>query len=164
MINRTVRRAALGATVTAALFAGLASTAHADPCVQISESSTKFAPTGDFKLTEVCTVVNTLRPPSPSTTSGRGYWLADGTVLWLSDAEWWELMDKAVGDEGWQHANRDLLIAVGILECHLEVVREISSVEITKEYQFCPPTWDPYERPDDGFAASRPPSGSGGVR
>ena len=39
-----------------------------------------------------------------------------------------------------------MLIAVGILTCHLELVRTISSVEITKEYQFCPPTWDPYER------------------
>ena len=148
MINRTVRRVALGATITAALCTGLASIAHADDdCLQIAETSTKFAPTGDFKVTEVCTVVNTLRPPSPSTTSGRGYWLGDGTVLWLTDAEWWELMDKAAGDEGWQHANRDLLIAVGILECHLEVVPEISRIEITKEYQFCPPTWDPYERP-----------------
>jgi hypothetical protein len=56
-------------------------------------------------------------------------------------------MDKAVGDEGWQDANHDLLLAVGILECHLEVLRTITRIEITKEYQFCPPTWDPYERP-----------------
>jgi hypothetical protein len=56
-------------------------------------------------------------------------------------------MDKAVGDEGWQDANHDLLLAVGILECHLEVLRTITRIEITKEYQFCPPTWNPYERP-----------------
>jgi hypothetical protein len=147
MINRTVRRVALGATVTATLFTGLASIAHADGCVQIAETSPKFAPTGDFEVTDVCSVVNVLRPPNPSATSGRGYRLDDGTVLWLSDAEWWELMDKAVGDEGWQDANHDLLLAVGILECHLEVLRTITRIEITKEYQFCPPTWDPYERP-----------------
>jgi hypothetical protein len=147
MINRTVRRVALGATVTAALFAGLASTAQADTCVLISETFPKLAPTGDLQLKEVCTVINTLRPVSPSTTSGRGYWLDDGTVLWLSDAEWWELMDKAVADEAWQDANHDLLIAVGILECHLEAVSTITRIDITKQYQFCPPTWDPYERP-----------------
>ena len=147
MINRTVRRVALGSSVAAALFAGLASTAHADTCVQISDTFQKFAPTGDLQVKEVCTVVNTLRPPNPSTTSGRGYWLDDGTVLWLSDAEWWELMDKAVADEAWQDANHDLLVAIGILECHLEVVSTITRIDITKEYQFCPPTWDPYERP-----------------
>ena len=151
MINRTVRRIALGATVTAGLLTGLASTTHADGCVQIDDTFQKLAPTGDLRVTEVCTVVNTLRPPNPSTTSGRGYWLDDGTVLWLSDAEWWELMDKAVADEAWQHANRDLLVAVGILECHLDTVRTITSIDITKQYVFCPPTWDPYERPLDGF-------------
>ena len=147
MINRTVRRIALGATVTATLVTGLGSVTHADDCVQISETFPKLAPTGDLKVAEVCNIVNTLRPPNPSPTSGRGYWLDDGTVLWLSDAEWWELMDKAVGDEAWQDANKSLLVAVGILECHLETVSEITRIEITKQYQFCPPTWDPYERP-----------------
>ena len=147
MINRTVRRAALGATVTATLFTGLATTAHADACVQISETFPKLAQTGDWQVTEVCSVVNVLRPPNPSTTSGRGYLLDDGSILWLSDAEWWELMDKAVEDQSWQDANRDLLIAVGILTCHLELVSTITHIDITKEYQFCPPTWDPYERP-----------------
>lgn len=147
MINRTVRRAALGVTVTAALFTGLASTAHAEGCIQISDTYPKFAPTGDIKFTDVCSIVKTLRPLNTSTTSGRGYWLDDGTVLWLSDAEWWDLMDKAAGDQAWQDANRDLLVAVGILECHPEEVRTITQIEITKEYQFCPPTWDPYERP-----------------
>jgi hypothetical protein len=147
MINRTVRRVALGATVTATLFTGLASTVHADTCVQVDDTFQKFAPTGDLRLTEVCSVVNTLRPLDPSTTSGRGYWLDDGTVLWLSDAEWWELLDKAVADEAWQDANHDLLVAVGILTCRLEPVSTITSIEITKQYQFCPPTWDPYERP-----------------
>src|SRR5262245_945354 len=133
MSNRIVRRVALGATMTATLFTGLASTVHADGCVQISQTDTKFAQTGGLQLTEKCEVVNTLRPPNPSPTSGRGYKLDDGTYLWLSDAEWWDLMDKAVADQAWQDDNRDLLVAVGILTCSPDAIRTISRVDITKE-------------------------------
>ena len=63
MINRTVRRVALGATVTATLSTGFASIAQADGCVQIAETFPKFARTGDFKVTEMRSVVNILRPP-----------------------------------------------------------------------------------------------------
>jgi hypothetical protein len=146
MINRTFRRVALGATLAATL-SGLAATAHADGCVEISEVVPKLVETGDYHVKEVCSVVNMLRLPNPSTTVGRGYRLADGRVLWLTEADWWDLMDKAVGDEAWREDNKDLLIAVGILECHLELVRDVERVDITKQYQFCPPTWDPYERP-----------------
>jgi hypothetical protein len=122
-------------------------TAHADACVDITETFTKLVQTGDYQVKEVCSVVNILRPPNPSTTNGRGYRIPDGSILWLTEADWWDLMDKAVGDEAWQEANHDLLVAVGILTCHLELVPTIKSVDISKQYQFCPPTWDPYERP-----------------
>ena len=45
-------------------------------------------------------------------------------------------MDKAVADEAWQDENHDLLIAVGIWTCHLDVVPTINRVDVTKEYQF----------------------------
>jgi hypothetical protein len=147
MLNRSLRRVALGATVAATSLTGLAATAHADTCVDITETFTKLVQTGDYQVKEVCSIVNVLRPPSPSTTNGRGYRLADGRILWLTEADWWDLMDKAVGDEAWREANHDLLVAVGILTCHLELVPTIKSVDISKEYRFCPPTWDPYERP-----------------
>ena len=28
--------------------------------------------------------------------------LPDGSVLWLTEAEWWQMMDRAVNDEAWQ--------------------------------------------------------------
>jgi hypothetical protein len=146
MINRTFRRVALGATV-AATFSGLAGTVHADDCVEIRELFPKLVQTDEYRVTEVCNIINILRPPNPSTSSGRGYRLPDGSILWLSEADWWAMMDKAAGDEGWRQDNRDLLVAVGIVECHLELIPTIQSIEITKQYQFCPPTWDPYERP-----------------
>jgi hypothetical protein len=147
MINRTLRRVALGATAAATSVAGFPATTHAGGCVDISETYSKLVQTGDYQVKQVCSIVNTLRPPNPSTTNGRGYQLADGRILWLTEADWWDLMDKAVGDEAWQNENHDLLVAVGILTCHLELLPTIKSVDITKEYQFCPPTWDPYERP-----------------
>jgi hypothetical protein len=147
MINRTLRRVALGATVAATALTGLATTTHADTCVDISDTYSKLVQTGDYQVKEVCSIVNTLRPPNPSTTNGRGYRLADGRVLWLTEADWWELMDKAAGDEAFREANHDLLVAVGILTCHLELVPTIKSIEVTEQYRFCPPTWDPYERP-----------------
>jgi hypothetical protein len=147
MIKRTLRRVALGATVAATSLTGFIATAHADGCVDIAETVTKLVQTGDYQVKEVCTVVNMLRPSNPSTTNGRGYRIADGKILWLTEADWWELMDKAVGDEAWREANHDLLVAVGILTCHLELVPTISRVDISKQYHFCPPTWDPYERP-----------------
>lgn len=148
MLSRTVRRVALGATVAATSFAGLAATARADGCVQIDETVSKTAPTGEVGVTQVCSIVNVLRPLNPSTTSGRGYQLGDGSIVWLSEADWWELMDKAVEDQEWREANRDLLVAVGILECHFVIVPTIKSIEITERYRFCDPTWDPYERPE----------------
>src|SRR5262245_11278756 len=130
MISRTFRRVAIGATV-AATFSGLAATAHADTCVEISEVVPKLVETGGFHVKEVCTVVNMLRPSSPSATIGRGYRLPDGRVLWLTEADWWDMVDKAVADEGWREDNRDLLVAVGIVTCHLELVRDVKSVDIT---------------------------------
>ena len=147
MFSRNLRRVALGATVAATSLTGLAATAHADGCVQIDETISKHAPTGEFSLTQVCSIVNVLRPPNPSTTSGRGYQLGDGSIVWLSEADWWELMDQAVEHNEWREANRDLLIAVGILECHFRFVPTIKSIEITERYRICDPTWDPYERP-----------------
>ena len=148
MFSRTLRRVALGATVAATSLTALAATAHADGCVQIDETISKTAPTGEFSLTQVCTIVNVPRQLNPSTTSGRGYQLGDGSIVWLSEADWWELMDKAVEDKEWREANRDLLVAVGILECHFTFLPTIKSIEITERYRICDPTWDPYERPE----------------
>ena len=39
----------------------------------------------------------------PSTTSGIGYQLPDGTMLWLTESEWWQMMDHAVNDEVWRN-------------------------------------------------------------
>jgi hypothetical protein len=68
------------------------------------ETVTRIVHTGDYEPTRVCTFVDRLRPKHPSTVSGRGYRLADGTVLWLTDAEWWALLDRAVADEKWRQA------------------------------------------------------------
>jgi hypothetical protein len=151
MINRTLRRVAIGATVAATSLTGLGATAHADGCVDIDETFPKFVQTGNYQVTEVCSVINILRPANLSTTKGRGYWLADGRVLWLSEAEWWDLLDKAVADEAWRHENRDLLVALGIVSCHFELIPTIERVEVTERYRLCPPTWDPYERPWEPF-------------
>ena len=65
-------------------------------CVEIIDTITRFVHTGDYKAVETCSFVNKLRPPNPSTTSGVGYQLPDGTVLWLTESEWWQMMDRAV--------------------------------------------------------------------
>jgi hypothetical protein len=115
-------------------------------CVEIAETITRFVHTGDYEPTRICAFVNALRPLNPSQTSGRGYRLTDGTILWLSEADWWEMMDRAVKDEAWRKANSDLLVAVGILNCHYELTPTIKRFDLTKTYQICPPTWDPRER------------------
>ncbi len=148
MFSRTLRRVALGATVAATSLTALGATAHADGCVQIDETISKTAPTGEYSLTQVCSIVDVPRQINPSTTSGRGYQLGDGSIIWLSEADWWELRDRAASDNEWREANRDLLIAVGILECHFTFLPTIKSIELTERYRICDPTWDPYERPD----------------
>lgn len=116
-------------------------------CIELVDTFTRFAHTGDYQTTHVCSFVNVLRPLNPSPTTGRGYQLADGRVLWLTEAEWWQMMDQAVADESWRVSNRDLLVAVGILTCHIELVPTIQRFDVTKRYQICPPTGDPHERP-----------------
>jgi hypothetical protein len=148
MMNKVIRRVALGTTVAATALLGITAPANADGCVQIDQTISKTAPTGEGVVTRVCSIVNVLRPADPSTETGRGYQLDDGTILWLSEAEWWDLMDKAVEDPEWREANHDLLEAVGILECHFELVATIKAIEITERYVFCDPTWDPRERLD----------------
>jgi hypothetical protein len=148
MLSRTIRRVAVGATLATASLTGLAATAHADGCIQIDDTTTRTAPTGEISVTKVCSIVNALRPPDPSTTNGRGYRLGDGSVLWLSEAEWWELLDRAAEDLEWREANQDLLVAVGILECEFVTIPAIKTIEIVKLYLFCEPTWDPRERLD----------------
>lgn len=116
-------------------------------CVEIAETITRFVHTGDYEPTRVCAFVNVLRPVNPSQTTGRGYQLADGTILWLSEADWWQMMDRAVNDEAWRKANYDLLVAIGIMTCHFELTPTVKRFDVTKKYQLCPPTWDPRERP-----------------
>ena len=62
MLNRSLRRVALGAAVAATSLTGLAATAHADTCVDITETFTKLVQTGDYQVQEVCSIVNVLRP------------------------------------------------------------------------------------------------------
>jgi hypothetical protein len=115
-------------------------------CVEIVETVTRFVHTGDYEPTRVCTFVDRLRPKHPSTGSSRGYRLADGTVLWLTEAEWWALLDRAVADEKWRQANLDLLVALGIMTCHIELVRSVERFDRTQTYRVCPPITDPSER------------------
>lgn len=109
-------------------------------CMEIAETVTRFVHTGDYEARRVCTLINRLRPVNPSQTAGRGYQLADGTIMWLSDADWWQMMDHALNDEGWRRANDDLLVAVGIMSCHFELTPTVKRFDITKQYQICPPT------------------------
>jgi len=116
------------------------------PCVDIAETVTKVAQTGDKEQVEVCEIIERIRPVRPSTTTGMGYRLADGTVLWLSEAEWWGLRDRAVSDEKWRDANHQLLVALGILTCHLQLLPTVIRFDLTKTYRICGPTGDPRER------------------
>ena len=113
-------------------------------CLDIVETITRFVHTGDYRPVETCSVVNMLRPPSPSTTTGRGYHLRDGSILWLTEAEWWQMFDQAVNDPAWRDKNRDLLEDVGILRCTFELVPTITRFDIDKRYTICTPTWDPH--------------------
>lgn len=100
--------------------------------------------TGDYKLVETCAVVNMLRPPSPSTTTGRGYRLRDRSILWLTEAERWQMVDQAVNDPEWLDKNRDLLEDVGIVRCTFELIAVIERFDIDKRHTICTPTWDPH--------------------
>ena len=115
-------------------------------CIEIVDTITRFVHTGDWEPVEKCEFVNKLRPSMPSTTTGIGYKLPDGSFLWLSEADWWQMMDQAVADEAWRKANHDLLIAVGIMFCTFEMVATIRRFDIDKRYTICTPTWDPRVR------------------
>jgi hypothetical protein len=115
-------------------------------CIEIVDTITRIVHTGDYEAVETCAFVNKLRPPTPSTTSGVGYQLPDGTILWLTESEWWQMMDHAVNDEIWRKQNHALLVAVGILFCTFELVPSIQRFDIDKRYTICPPTWDPREK------------------
>ena len=121
------------------LFAGV-------PCIDVAETVTHVALTGDKQSVEVCEIRQWIRPPRPRADTGRGYRLADGSVLWLSEADWWAMMDRAVQDVAWRDANQALLVAVGMLECHLEVLPTVIRFDTTNTYRICPPTRDPHER------------------
>lgn len=112
-------------------------------CIELVDTITRFVHTGDYQPVESCSFPNLLRPPNPSTTSGRGYQLPDGSILWLTEAEWWETFDRAVADEGWRNANKEFLQALGILVCTFELLPSIKRFDIDKRYTICPPTWDP---------------------
>ncbi len=112
-------------------------------CVEIVETITRFVHTGDYEPVETCTFAHKLRPTSPSTSSGKGYRMPDGTFLWLTEAEWWSMYDQAVNNEAWRRANHDLLVAVGIMFCTFELVPSIARFDIDKRYTICTPTWDP---------------------
>jgi hypothetical protein len=112
-------------------------------CIELVDTITRFVHTGDYQPVESCSFVNILRPPHPSTTSGRGYRLPDGTILWLTEAEWWETLDRAVQDEKWRKENQEYLEALGILFCTFELVPTIERFDIDKRYTICGPTWDP---------------------
>jgi hypothetical protein len=112
-------------------------------CIEIVDTITRFVHTGDFEPVEKCSFVHKLRPLNPSTTSGVGYQLPDGTVLWLTESEWWQMMDHAVNDEVWRDQNHGLLVAVGIMFCTFEMVATIQRFDIDKRYTICTPTWDP---------------------
>ena len=115
-------------------------------CIEIVETITRFVHTGDFEEVENCTFAMKFRPLRPSTTAGVGYQLPDGSVLWLTEAQWWQMMDQAVQDEAWRKANHDILIAVGIMSCTISLVPSISRFDIDKRYTICTPNWDPRAR------------------
>jgi hypothetical protein len=112
-------------------------------CLEIAETATRIVHTGDYEATEVCAFAQVLRPLVPSPTDGRGYRMPDGTVLWLTEAQWWQWYDQAVADQRWRDANHAALVAVGIMSCHLELRPTILRVDVTKRYTICTPGWDP---------------------
>lgn len=115
-------------------------------CLEIAETATRIVHTGDYEAQEVCAFAQLLRPIRPSQTDGRGFAMPDGTILWLTEAQWWEWYDRAVADEAWRDANHATLVAVGIMRCHFELVPTILRVDITKRFTVCTPGWDPHAR------------------
>ena len=115
-------------------------------CVEIVDTITRFVHTGDYEPVETCAFVNRLRPLSVSSTVGTGYRLPDGSILWLTEAEWWQMMDRAVQDEAWRAANHGLLVALGILVCKFELVPSVQRFDIDRRYTICTPDWDPRAR------------------
>jgi hypothetical protein len=115
-------------------------------CIEIVDTITRFVHTGDYEPVRSCAFVNTIRPPSPSTTSGRGYRLPNGSILWLTEAEWWQMFDRAVQDETWRSENEELLVALGILHCTFELLPTIHRFDFEKRYTICSPSWDPRAR------------------
>lgn len=115
-------------------------------CIEIVDTITRIVHTGDWEPVEKCELGTKLRPLNPSTTVGVGYQLPDGSFLWLTEADWWQMMDRAVADEAWRKANHDLLVAVGIMFCTFELVATIQRFDIDKRYTICTPTWDPRVR------------------
>jgi hypothetical protein len=115
-------------------------------CIEIVDTITRFVHTGDYEPVETCSFVNRLRPAHPSTTSGKGYQLRDGSILWLTEAQWWEMMDRAAQDATWRTANHDLLVDVGIMVCTFELVPSVARFDFDKRYTICPPNGRPDAR------------------
>jgi len=67
-------------------------------CIDIVETITKVINGFTSVFEEVCDLVTVLRPLEPSLTRGRAYRLPDGTIRWISEAEWFELYDRAASD------------------------------------------------------------------
>jgi hypothetical protein len=106
-------------------------------CIDIVRTLTAAINTGEWNGREVCEIPNVLRPPSPSTTNGKYYRMPDGRYVFVSEAEWFDLLDRAVAEPDWREANHELLQVVGILVCTWQLIPSVQIVTIEQSQTLC---------------------------
>jgi hypothetical protein len=106
-------------------------------CISVHEALTAVINSGPGHYQKTCEVLPWLRPPHVSDTDGRAYRLSDGQFLWLTEAEWWAYLDRAVSDRAWLEANSELLHDLGIASCSWTWVSDSRIVTIDRSRTMC---------------------------
>jgi hypothetical protein len=120
-------------------------------CIDIVRTMTAIVNFGRGHYAPQCQPVQTIRPFRPSQTDGRLFQFPDGTINFVTDAEWWDYYDRAAREPGWSAENQALFVALGILVgCEVLVwTPDEELVSITQTIPICFPTVvNPYEAGD----------------
>ena len=109
-------------------------------CIDIVDTITKVINFGPGHFEDRCEVVPVLYPPAPSEVEGRLYRLPDGTVIFVTERQWFDYHKRAGEDAAWREASRSFLEALGILRCYVELVSDSEILSVERKKTLCFPT------------------------
>jgi hypothetical protein len=106
-------------------------------CIDVVRTLTAAINTGGWTPQEVCEIPQFLKPSMPSQTDGKYYRMPDGRFMFVSEAEWFDLYDRAVAEADWRQANSELLKVLGILVCTPQLVPSVQIISIEQPQKLC---------------------------